>query len=308
MSSILPALAQRRADTNIGALQGKLVSHVAVGSRPTLIAYDGSTRHRWLWVANADDQTLSRIDPTTRKQNGPVISLGATPAGLAVRFDSVWVLDRDVPQLLRVDPDIGRVLKKIPLPLAAGYFPAGVTIGAGSVWAAYDSPGQLVRVDPDSGRVVKRIAIGSPTGIAFGAEAVWIGGPYDGVTRIDPRTNTVRHREPLHNTVTGIAVGNGYVWATVGADDVVWQLDTDGNIQRSFDTGSGPAGVTVSGGAVWVANSGDGTVTRIDPSAPNARTTTAVGNRPAAIVAVPGASGPELWLTVDERPAEPLLP
>jgi DNA-binding SARP family transcriptional activator/ABC-type transport system substrate-binding protein len=287
---------------------GKLVAHVAVGSRPTLIAYDRSARRRWVWVANADDQTLSRIDPTTRKQNGPVVSLGATPAGLAVGFDSVWVLDRDVPQLLRIDPDIGRVLKKIPLPLAAGYFPAGVAIGDGSVWAAYDSPGQLVRVDPATGRVVNRIVIGSPTAIAFGAEAVWIGGPYDGVTRIDPRTNTVRHREPLHNTVTGIAVGSGYVWATVGADDVVWQLDTDGNIQRSFDTGSGPAGVTISGDAVWVANSRDGTVTSVDPSEPNAHKTTRVGHRPVAVVAVPVASGAELWLTVDERPAEPLLP
>jgi len=295
----------------VGVLEaktGKLVAHIAVGSRPTLIAYDGSTRRRWLWVANADDQTLSRIDPTARKQNGPVVSLGATPAGLAVGFGSVWVLDRDVPQLLRVDPDIGRVLEKIRLPLAVGYFPAGVTIGDGSVWAAYDSPGQLVRVDPATGRVVKRIGIGSPTAIAFGAEAVWIGGPYDGVTRVDPRTNTVRHREPLHNTVTGIVVGNGYVWATVGADDVVWQLDTDGNIQRSFGTGSGPAGVTVSGGAVWVVNSRDGTVTSVDPSEPNASTTTRVGHRPVAVVAVPVASGAELWLTVDEQPAEPLLP
>ena len=290
------------------AKTGKLVAHVAVGSRPTLIAYDGSARRRWVWVANADDQTLSRIDPTTRKPNGPVISLGATPAGLAVGFGAVWVLDRDVPQLLRVDPDIGRVIEKIPLPLAVGYFPAGVTVGARSVWAAYDSPGQLVRVDPATGRVVKRIVIGSPTVIAFGAEAVWIGGPYDGVTRVDPRTNTVRHRESLHNTVTGIAVGTGYVWATVGADDVVWQLDTDGNIQRSFDTGSGPAGITISGDAVWVANSRDGTVTRIEPSEPNAPTTTRVGHWPTALAAVPLTSGAELWLTVDARPAEPLLP
>jgi DNA-binding SARP family transcriptional activator/ABC-type transport system substrate-binding protein len=296
----------------VGVLEvktSKLVAHVAVGARPTLIAYDASARRRWLWVANADDQTLSRIDPTTRKRNGPAVSLGATPAGLAVGFDSVWVLDRDVPQLLRVDPDIGRVLTKIPLPLAAGgYFPAGVTVGAESVWAAYDSPGQLVRVDPATGRVVKPIVIGSPTAITFGAEAVWIGGPYDGVTRVDPSTNTVRHYEPLPNTVTGIAVGDGYVWATISADDAVWQLDTDGNVQRSFGTGSGPAGVIVSGGAVWVANSRDGTVTRVDPSDPNARTTTGVGNRPAAIVAVPSENGSELWVTVGQRPAEPLIP
>ena len=134
-------------------------------------------------------------------------------------------------------------------------------------------------------------------------------GPDDGVTRIDPSTNTVRHREPLpHNTVTGLAVGDGYVWATISADDTVWQLDTDGNIQYSFDTGSGPSGVAVADGAVWVTNGRDGTITRLDPSDPNASKTMGVGDRPAAIISVPSTNGSELWVAVDERPSEPLLP
>ncbi len=294
----------------IEAGTAKLAASIVVGPTPSLIAYGGPPRHRQLWVANAGDQTLTRIDAATRKPSGPVVSLRATPAGLAVGFGAVWVLDKDVPQLLRVDPEVGRVVDSVPLPLAGpGYFPAGIAVGARSLWAAYDSPGQLVRVDPDSGRVVKRISIGSPTAIAYGAGAVWIGGPYDGVTRVDPTTNSIRHRAPLpHDTVTGIAVGDGYVWATIRADDLVWQLDADGNIERSFETGSGPAGVTVAGGVAWVANSREVTITRVDPSDPNASKRMSVGNRPTAIVAVPGASGSELWVTVDERPREPLLP
>ncbi len=293
----------------IEAGTGNLAASIAVGPAPSLIAYSGSARQREVWIANAGDQTLSRIDARTRKPSGPVVSLGATPAGLAVGLDSVWVLDKDSPQLLRIDPNVGRVVDKFPLPFAGtGYFPAGVAVGDGSVWAAYDSPGQLVRMDPVSGRVVKSIEIGSPTAIAYGSDAVWIGGPYDGVTRVDPSTNTVRQREHLPNTVTGLAVGDGYVWATISANDKVWLLDTDGNIESSFETGSGPAGVAVAGGAAWVANSRDGTVTRVDPGDPNASKTTRVGNRPAAIAAVPVANGSELWTTVDERPAEPLLP
>jgi ABC-type transport system substrate-binding protein len=292
----------------IEASTGNLDASIAVGPSPSLIAY-GGTRHRQLWVANAGDQTLTQIDTATRKPSGPVVSLRATPAGLAVGLGAVWVLDKDVPQLLRVDPEVGRVVDSIALPLAGpGYSPAGVAVGDGSVWAAYDSPGRLVRMDPVTGRVVRSIAIGSPTAIAYGSDAVWIGGPFDGVTRVDPSTNTVRHREHLPNTVSGIAVGDGYVWATISADDKVWLLDTDGNIQSSFETGSGPAGVTIAGGAAWVANSRDGTVTRVDPSDPKATQTTRVGNRPAAIAAVPVANGSELWVTVEERPTEPLLP
>jgi Bacterial extracellular solute-binding proteins, family 5 Middle len=294
----------------IEAGAGNLAASIPVGPTPSLIAYGRSPRHGELWVANAGDQTLSRIDAVTRRPSGPVVSLAVTPAGLAVGFGSVWVLDKDSPQLLRVDPNVSRVVERFPLPLVGtGYFPAGLAVGAGSVWAAYDSPGQLVRVDPGSGRVLKNISIGSPTAIAYGAGAVWIGGPYDGVTRVDPTTNSVRHRAPLpHDTVTGIAVGSGYVWATIRADDLVWQLDTDGNIERSFDTGSGPQGVTVAGGVAWVANSREGTITRVDPSDPNASKRMSVGNRPTAIVTVPGANGSELWLTVDEQPSEPLLP
>jgi DNA-binding SARP family transcriptional activator/ABC-type transport system substrate-binding protein len=293
----------------IEAGTGNLAGSIAVGRTPGLIVYDRSARHHQVWVANAGDQTLSRIDVVTRKPNGPVISLGVTPAGLAVGLGSVWVLDKDSPQILRVDTEIGRVAEKFSLPLTGtGYFPAGVAVGAGSVWAAYDSPGQLVRMDADSGRVIENIAIGSPTAIAYGSDAVWIGGTYDGVTRVDPSTNTVRHREYLNNTVSGIAVGDGYVWATISADDKVWLLDTDGTIQSSFETGSGPAGVTIAGGVAWVANSRDGTVTRVDPGDPNPSKTTRVGNRPAAIAAVPVANGSELWVTVEERPAEPLLP
>jgi Bacterial transcriptional activator domain/Bacterial extracellular solute-binding proteins, family 5 Middle len=289
---------------------GRLAASIAVGPTPSLIAYGGTPRHRQLWVANAGDQTLTRIDTATRKPSGPVVSLRATPAGLAVGFGAVWVLDKDVPQLLRVDPEVGRVVDSVPLPLAGpGYFPAGIVVGARSVWAVYDSPGQLVRVDPILGRVVKKIAIGSPTAIAYGAGAVWIGGPYDGVTRVDPSTNSVRHRAHLpHNTVTGVAVGGGYVWATIRADDLVWQLDTDGNIERSFETGSGPAGVTVAGEVAWIANGREGTITRVDPGEPDTSKRINVGNRPTAIVAVPGANGSELWVAVDERLSEPLPP
>jgi streptogramin lyase len=135
---------------------GKVAGSVAVGSSPGLVAYEGTPGTRQVWVANTDDQTLTRIDATTRTPRGPVISLGTTPAGLAVGFGSVWVLDKDAPRLLRIDPDIGRTTGRVDLPFDPqadwGYFPAGLAIGAGSVWAAYDGPGHLIRVDPASSR------------------------------------------------------------------------------------------------------------------------------------------------------------
>ena len=57
-----------------------------------------------------------------------------------------------------------------------------------------------------------------PTGIAYGAEAVWVANAGDGtVSRIDPLTEEVVKVIPVGNSPTGIAFGEGAVWVTVQA-------------------------------------------------------------------------------------------
>jgi YVTN family beta-propeller protein len=68
----------------IDPAQNKVVGTVPVGIRPSAIAFGAES----VWVANAADKTLSRIDPETRQEGR--FPLQATPTGVAVQAGAVW--------------------------------------------------------------------------------------------------------------------------------------------------------------------------------------------------------------------------
>jgi class 3 adenylate cyclase len=63
----------------------KLVDQIAVGKTPTSVAVGEGA----VWVLNADDQTISRIDPATRQVEN--FAIGRTPTDLAVGEGALWV-------------------------------------------------------------------------------------------------------------------------------------------------------------------------------------------------------------------------
>jgi branched-chain amino acid transport system substrate-binding protein len=135
------------------------------------------------------------------------------------------------------------------------------------------------RIDPRTGRLVATIKTGvAPSTIAAGAEGVWFLS-WDGraVFSIDSRTNRVGQRIPIASDgLSGIAVGDGSVWAT-SQDGLLWRIEPGPRpIARSIDVG-GEGYVAFGDGAVWTANYIDGTVSRIDPRTNEVATTVTVG-------------------------------
>ena len=82
---------------------------------------------------------------------------------------------------------------------------------------------------------------------------------------------------------TGIAFGAGAVWVTDSADNLLLQIDAAGQVIDRIPVGRGPAGVTVGGGEAWVANELDGTVSEVNPGAGRPVATIRVGIGPNAI-------------------------
>ena len=75
----------------------------------------------------------------------------------------------------------------------------------------------VTRIDVASNSVTTIPVGDAPTGIAFGADAVWVANAGDGtVSRIDPQTRDVSTIK-VGNRPTGVAVGSGAVWVTVQA-------------------------------------------------------------------------------------------
>ena len=236
-----------------------------VGSRPGAIAFGSGS----LWVANVDDQTVSRIDPGTLR---PVrtLAVGDPPTGIAASANAVWVVgsnpnassvsvDRSIP--VRCCGVGGRV--RVGNVVPGG--PGEVAAHGDAVWVA-PSSGVLARLNPTTGRVVQRIDPNTgPAAIDIGDGAVWVTDTFsDNVTRVDP--TGLATPIAVGGGPSGIAVGEGGVWVADSLDNTVTRIDPNTRaVTMTIPVGRSPAGVAAGAGSVWVANSGDGTVTRIDP-------------------------------------------
>lgn len=285
------SLAAIDTDTN------RVVGQVPVGTRPGAIAFASGS----LWVANLDDQTISRVDPKTLSTLRAITAAGP-PTGIAAASGGVWVVVSSATatsvSARRIDPEFNRIDENVPIGNVLPGSPGAVAAEGDALWVAPYS-GELTRVDPQTGRVVTHIdPNAAPGGIAVGAGAVWMTDSFAGnVIRVDNATGLVT---PLAvgPGPSGIAVGLGGVWvADRGADKLVRIDPNTRAVTATIGVGRSPTGVSVGAGSVWVANSGDGTVTRIDPATNRTIATIAVGGSPQAITVARGRA----WVTVDAQ-------
>ncbi len=190
-----------------------------------------------VWVTSSNVNHVARLDATTNSPS-TIVTIQAPCSGLAAGFGSIWVPSCGAHNLVRFDPQTGKIQAEIPVGPADSE--GGITIGAGSVWMASDKKGLLARIDPQTNKVITEIAI--PSGSfapAFADNALWITSTeHSLLTHVDPQTNQV---------VTSIPVGPQPRFLTVGA------------------------------GSVWTLNQGDGTISRVDTKTSKLITNIAVG-------------------------------
>jgi YVTN family beta-propeller protein len=282
------------------------VGQIAVGATPTTVAVGEGA----IWALNADDQTISRIDPETRAVE--TFGTGSTPMDLAVGQGGVWVANGEkasastgpaITSVSKLDPDHGDARATIDLP-GAGHPVSNavqelIAVGAGSVWAV-NPDFSVSRIDPRSGAAT-RIGGLDALAIAAGERSVWTLNGDNTVVRIDPRTN--RLSKPLKVPATGLtdlAVDGTSVWLTSPFDGVVWRIDQGPRtLMRTIPVEDGVDHVAIGDGSIWATNSLRGTISRIDPKTNRVIRTISLGNAPrnAAVgegsvwVAVSGGAG-----------------
>ena len=143
-------------------------------------------------MLDADDKTISMIDPKTRSRE--IFSSSSTPTDLAAGAGALW---------------IGNAFRERP-------------------FSATSYPESVSRLDPETRVIVKRFGFLVPASVRFTAassfpgllqhiavtsDAVWVVGADLGVYQIDPRTNQrVGGRVKGLNAIA-IAAGDGGVWA-----------------------------------------------------------------------------------------------
>ena len=301
---------------------GKLLATVPLGAAPSSVAVGAGA----VWVLDANDKTISAIDPETRSRE--VFSSSSTPTDIAAGAGALWIGNafRKLPfsqtsypeSVSRLDPETRVPVATIRLPRPkvvrynAGGFPwlfEHIAVTSDAVWVVGADLG-VYRIDPRTNqRFGGRVKGIKAVGIAAGGGGVWaIEFGKTRVAKIDPRTNTITQRIPVASEgLSSIAVGARDVWAADPFGGLVWRIDPGLKLPRRIPLDVGVNWVTVGAGAVWATNELAGRVYRIDPSTNKAHVvrrtdgpaTVAVGGGAAWVsVAGPPPSGTDLPTSV----------
>jgi serine/threonine-protein kinase len=262
------------------------IASIDVGRGPDGIAVDDAGS---VWVTNAQDDTLSRIDEKSGRIAGEPIPAGDDPDGVVAAKGVVWLASAKQGRVLRFE-----TAGDAPVPggtIDVGTQPEGIALGRQLVWVANIQDGTVNRIDRASPSVVGApIGVGGkPTGIFVGS-SVWVTNNADAtVTRIDPSTaQVVGAPIAVGRLPRGVIEGEGSVWVANSGDGTVSRLDPDTGepIGKPIKVGRDPRELAVGLGSVWVANNDDNSVTRIDAKTGKVvGTPIPVGNQPLGIAA-----------------------
>jgi YVTN family beta-propeller protein len=256
---------------------GRVTATIPVGSEPA----DVLVSEKAVWVANAAEGTVSRIDPATNTVTS-TIPVGRNPSRLAAGYGSIWTANNDG-TVSRIDARTGVVTATIPV---TGLRPSDLAVGAGAVWTTSGAGARLMRIDPASDRqvAVPEGLEAVPNGIAVVDGLVWLSYSWQPshVARLDPSTNQIA------DTVTTagdgqLTVGGGSVWQTSVAREVVYRLDPkSGRTLAEIPIGVTATHLTAGAGSLWV-GSASGRVTRIDMATNTVTGTFQVSGRAPAV-------------------------
>ena len=270
---------------------GRIEAAVPIGGHPVAIAVGEGG----VWVANADRQTLVRIDPQTRQTTS--IGLGTDIADVAVGFGSVWVAGGNGDAggtLTRIDPsqnapeapiDLGKVNGLAPQPVFL------VATGAGSVWITRGN--DLMRIDPKTEEARTWLRVDKPQGLVAGSNAVWVTEQNEHVLRIDATTPKITAEEDI-SELPQFPVQFGNALWLIGYGDRkphVWHLDAvtlTPQTAIAFSVPGYPADLSGGDRALWTVGPNSGYLWRIDPTTEMATRVVWVAPHPISVAAGAG--------------------
>jgi YVTN family beta-propeller protein len=143
----------------------RLVSSVPVGTVPAFVSFGYGSA----WVANYRGDSVSVVRPGS--EQAETIQVAGGPLGIAAGAGGIWVVAFWPKELVRIDPETRRVLRRIRV----GAGPLAVAVGAGAVWVTNRDDRTVSRIDPRTNRVSRTIRLAAaPHGIRFAHGRLWV--------------------------------------------------------------------------------------------------------------------------------------
>jgi ABC-type transport system substrate-binding protein/streptogramin lyase len=160
--------------------------------------------------------------------------------------------------------------------------PVDVAAAANAIWIADDRDGTVSRVDPRTHTIRQTIAVGhGPSALAADEDGVWAANRQDGtISFISADTSTVADRVSNAGRPIDLCLLDGGVWVAGAVPGGLLRLDAATRKRRTVPVGATPTALTCGAGSVW-ALSDSGTLMQVSP-----RTNTVINT----VEAGPGAS------------------
>ena len=271
------------------------VSSVTIGGRPnSVIGAEGR-----IWAGRFLSRRLLTLDPATGKPRpGPRPDVGVGLNGLARDGDTIWALVARERRLVHLDARTGKQIgAPVPLPSAGN----AIAVGRDAVYVAVSQPqldpgDQILEIDPRTGLTRRTLDVRDGIRrLELYRGRLWLlASSYAELIGIDVRDPDRRLRVNLETDSSGdLAVGSGYLWATLVDDDRVARVDPGTGAVATFATGPDPSGIVVRKGTAWIVNRDSSTLTRLDIRSGRVRDEIDVPINPYEIAAYDNA----LWIT-----------
>jgi YVTN family beta-propeller protein len=220
------------------------------------------------------------------------VKVPSAPVAIASAAGSLWLADPTDQAVLRVDPDTGAVVDRVPV----GGQPGSLAVGAGAVWVASTLNGSIARLDPKTETVTQTLSLGHAytSAIRYARGALWAADTTDqALIELDPASGSAKRTIPLDIRPTSLVVGDGVLWVADHDGATVEEVNlASGRTVAAIPVGNGPSSLALGAGGLWVANSLDSTVTRVDPRTSRVVATIPVESSPAAVV----VDGDSVWV------------
>jgi DNA-binding SARP family transcriptional activator/streptogramin lyase len=242
----------------------RIESFVRVGRNPVAVAVGLGG----VWVANAEDGTVTRLDPATGKFVDTIGAGGGDLNDIAVGFGLIWIANGNDGTITKIDPRLDQTAGQ-PLQLGGPTIAPDpvfyIATDSHYVWATRGS--QLLRIDPTTGQVERRLNIGTPTGLAAGGGYVWVTTQSESLLRIDAGTAKQTDSIPLATSVFSPVVAGRSLWL-IGYPEAQQisptTLGKGSSVTLPGGMGGGPAALAWGNGDLWSVDF-NGNLRRLEP-------------------------------------------
>lgn len=235
---------------NAGIASTSVTAMIDVGRKPVAV----TVGRGFVWVANAGDQSVSKVDPATNEVM-ETYPLDATPAELEVAGGYVWVAVEDQPRLVSISIDDGGIDE---MRLAGGGTNLDMASGGRDLWVVSpDTP--LQRIDTvDYTPSTQDTGVGDPVDVAVGHGQIWLLGATGGIERFDQGTGIsegiISLDAPVSPTASDLVADVTGLWVSDGESRTIFRVDVQTGVLTGEATFNGRSAELAAdpGGRVWV--------------------------------------------------------